>query len=76
SLHGTCNYLLSIGGAFDSLHSVSQYCFLYIALSGRNFMSHSVCVKILSPSIVGLNTGLLMTLFVGVDRLFSVLIPT
>ncbi|KAH7702198.1 hypothetical protein AAVH_30654, partial [Aphelenchoides avenae] len=76
SLHGTCNYLLAIGGVFDTIHQTAHIPFLYSVVSGRNFIDLPTCVEVLTVPFTGLNVGLLMTLFVGCDRLFSVLLPT
>ncbi|KAH7700410.1 Protein SRSX-34 c [Aphelenchoides avenae] len=75
SLHGACNYLLAIGGLCDSMHQMSHFIFLYIIATGTNFISYPLCTKLQVVPLAGLNYGLLMTLFIGLDRLVGVLFP-
>ncbi|KAH7699451.1 Protein SRSX-25 a, partial [Aphelenchoides avenae] len=75
SLHGACNYLLAIGGLCDSVHQALHFIFLYITATGTNFIPYSLCTKLQAIPLAGLNYGLLMTLFVGLDRLLSVFFP-
>ena len=73
--HGTCGLMLCLGSLGDSVHQLSHFFFWYTYIRSNLFVDLRTCVIVNSVPIIGLNMGIFMTLFVAVDRLFSVLFP-
>ncbi|KAI6190869.1 G-PROTEIN-RECEP-F1-2 domain-containing protein [Aphelenchoides bicaudatus] len=76
TLHGSCNFFLSLCCLGDILHQSAHWPYAYLTLSGQNFMSYKHCLWFQTIPMIGLNLSICMTLFVGFDRLISVLFPT
>lgn len=50
--------------------------YAFLTVTGLNFMRFDYCLYFQTIPIAGLNLSILATLFVGIDRLISVLFPT
>uniref|UniRef100_A0A914P849 G-protein coupled receptors family 1 profile domain-containing protein n=1 Tax=Panagrolaimus davidi TaxID=227884 RepID=A0A914P849_9BILA len=75
SLHGTCNYLLAISAAADSIHGTSQFIQAFIFFTGINFIPLRLCVYLQTFALSGLNFGIILILLIGIDRVYSVMLP-
>ncbi|KAL3074561.1 hypothetical protein niasHT_034898 [Heterodera trifolii] len=71
-LHGTTFVLLALTSAFELVHLCGQYLFLYVALSGQNFIEYQLAVQICAPSVFAVELISPIMLFIGIDRLISV----
>ncbi|KAL3068783.1 hypothetical protein niasHS_017349 [Heterodera schachtii] len=76
SLHGTANVLLALCSFFELLHQHGHLLFLYVALSGHNFIPLSLAIKICSISLFAVSGISLIMAFTGFDRLLCVIMPT
>ncbi|KAL3076081.1 hypothetical protein niasHT_034145 [Heterodera trifolii] len=76
SLHGTANVLLALCSFFELLHQHGHFLFLYVALSGHNFIPLSLAIKICAISLFAVSGISLIMAFTGVDRLLCVIMPT
>uniref|UniRef100_A0A183CPA8 7TM_GPCR_Srx domain-containing protein n=1 Tax=Globodera pallida TaxID=36090 RepID=A0A183CPA8_GLOPA len=76
TLHGTANFLIALCSFFELLHQQGHWLFLYTALSGQNFLTLTLAIRICTVSLFG--TGGISTsmAFTGLDRLLCVLFPT
>ncbi|KAL3116247.1 hypothetical protein niasHT_004418 [Heterodera trifolii] len=75
SLHGTANVLLALCSFFELLHQHGHLLFLYVALSGQNFIPLSLAIKICSISLFAVSGISLIMAFTGLDRLLCVIMP-
>ncbi|CAD5234922.1 unnamed protein product [Bursaphelenchus xylophilus] len=75
-LQGSCNILLVMTVIADSIHMTSHWYYFYIVtISADNFIPYSECLKFnLIPQFF-LISGVVFTLFVGLDRLYAVTFP-
>ncbi|KAL3109406.1 hypothetical protein niasHT_015251 [Heterodera trifolii] len=71
-LHGTTFVLLALTSAFELVHLCGEYLFLYVALSGQNFIDYQLAVQICAPSVFAVELISPTMLFIGIDRLISV----
>uniref|UniRef100_A0A914ICE6 Uncharacterized protein n=1 Tax=Globodera rostochiensis TaxID=31243 RepID=A0A914ICE6_GLORO len=76
TLHGTANVLLALCSFFELLHQQGHLLFLYVALSGQNFISLSMAIRWCTVSLFALGGITLSMTFTGLDRLLCVLFPT
>uniref|UniRef100_A0A914IG16 G-protein coupled receptors family 1 profile domain-containing protein n=1 Tax=Globodera rostochiensis TaxID=31243 RepID=A0A914IG16_GLORO len=76
TLHGTANVLLALCSFFELLHQHGHLLFLYVALSGQNFISLSMAIRWCTVSLFALGGITLSMTFTGLDRLLCVLFPT
>ncbi|KAI1725194.1 serpentine type 7TM GPCR chemoreceptor srsx domain-containing protein [Ditylenchus destructor] len=76
SLHGSCNILLGIASIADSLNLLSTFIFAGFVFSGRNFVPLPTCFYFYAVPIFGTMVGVETVFIIGLDRLFSVLLPT
>jgi hypothetical protein len=60
----------------DILHQSAHWPYAYSTVIGQNFMRFDSCFYMQIIPIIGLNVSIFATLFVGIDRLVSVLFPT
>uniref|UniRef100_A0A914H4Q5 G_PROTEIN_RECEP_F1_2 domain-containing protein n=1 Tax=Globodera rostochiensis TaxID=31243 RepID=A0A914H4Q5_GLORO len=75
NLHGTANYLLALNAMFELMHQYVYFTFLYLSLTGQNFIDYKLAVKIGIFSIVGYNGVFPSMLCTGIDRLICVTLP-
>ncbi|KAE9548930.1 hypothetical protein FO519_007857 [Halicephalobus sp. NKZ332] len=75
NLKGSCNWLIAFASIADSVHVTAHIFFAYTIYSGRNFVNLDLCLHVMTISLVGLCTGNVFILLIGVDRLISVLFP-
>uniref|UniRef100_A0A7E4W5I2 G_PROTEIN_RECEP_F1_2 domain-containing protein n=1 Tax=Panagrellus redivivus TaxID=6233 RepID=A0A7E4W5I2_PANRE len=76
SLHGSCNYLLAINAASDSVHGLAQFVQAVIFFSGTNFIPLLHCVYYQTIPLIGLNFGIVLIALIGIDRVISILLPS
>lgn len=75
-LQGSCNIFLCTACFADMMHQSSHWIYLYTTLiSGENFITLRLCFLLQIVPLFFITISVLMTLFVGVDRLYSVLLP-
>jgi hypothetical protein len=74
-LHGTANFNLAMGSFFEILHQIGHLLFLYITMSGQNFLPYPLAVHICSIALFGLGSVALSITFTAMDRLLYVLFP-
>uniref|UniRef100_A0A183BJ94 G_PROTEIN_RECEP_F1_2 domain-containing protein n=1 Tax=Globodera pallida TaxID=36090 RepID=A0A183BJ94_GLOPA len=75
TLHGSANFLLALSSLFEMGHQAGHLVFLWLALSGQNFISYALCFRLMAFSVCclgGIYTGMFCT---GVDRILCVLTP-
>ncbi|KAI6234947.1 G-PROTEIN-RECEP-F1-2 domain-containing protein [Aphelenchoides fujianensis] len=75
ALHGTCNLFLALSCLGDIMHQSAHWAFAYVTVSGINFIPYRHCLYADTIPQVGCTLTICMTFFVGLDRLFSVLLP-
>ncbi|KAL3104417.1 hypothetical protein niasHS_000155 [Heterodera schachtii] len=75
SLRGSANFLLALICLCELVHQIGHTFFLVVVISGTNFVSLLTADLFLTPTIFGLNCGLMAMLCSAVDRLFSVISP-
>ncbi|KAL3096647.1 hypothetical protein niasHS_004376 [Heterodera schachtii] len=76
SLHGTSFILLALLSAFESVHLSGHYLFIFVALSGQNFIDYALAAKICAPSFFATQYTSLIMLSIGIDRLICIISPT
>ncbi|KAL3105281.1 hypothetical protein niasHT_029740 [Heterodera trifolii] len=75
SLRGTANFLLALTCFFEILHQHGHFLFLYVAISGRNFIEFHLALKICIVSLFGM-AGIAPSLtFTAIDRLICIVFP-
>lgn len=75
SLHGPCNYLLALSAFTDSVHGLAQLVQAVIFYTGINFIPLRICIFLQTIPLTGLNFGIILILLIGIDRVFSVMLP-
>ncbi|KAL3098853.1 hypothetical protein niasHT_024608 [Heterodera trifolii] len=75
SLRGSANFLMALICLCELVHQIGHTFFLVVVISGINFVSLLTADLILTPSIFGLNCGLMAMLCASGDRLFAVISP-
>ncbi|KAI6238109.1 G-PROTEIN-RECEP-F1-2 domain-containing protein [Aphelenchoides fujianensis] len=76
TLRGSCNYFLCLACLGDLLHQSAHFVFLYVTLSGVNFIPYRTCLYWNTIPQAGIAFSYLGTFFVGIDRLIGVGFPT
>ncbi|KAI6184896.1 CRE-SRSX-29 protein [Aphelenchoides bicaudatus] len=76
SLHGSCNYFLCLGCLGDIFHQTAHWIYLYVSITGINFIPFSTCLYFNTIPQTGVTLSILGTFYVGIDRLIGVLFPT
>ncbi|KAI6221457.1 G protein-coupled receptor [Aphelenchoides fujianensis] len=76
SLQGSCNIFISIACFADILHQSSHWVYLFVVLTGRNFIPLTSCLYLNTLPQIGVTLSISMTFLVGIDRLVSILAPT
>uniref|UniRef100_A0A914LJP2 G-protein coupled receptors family 1 profile domain-containing protein n=1 Tax=Meloidogyne incognita TaxID=6306 RepID=A0A914LJP2_MELIC len=74
-LRGSANYLLALTAFFEILHQSAHFLFLFITVSGVNFINYSTALKFQLHSIFGLTAAQTSMASIAADRLLSVLFP-
>nr|CAD2203733.1 unnamed protein product [Meloidogyne enterolobii] len=74
-LRGSANYLLALTAFFEILHQSAHFLFLFITVSGINFINYSTALKFQLHSIFGLTAAQTSMASIAADRLLSVLFP-
>uniref|UniRef100_A0A914H667 G_PROTEIN_RECEP_F1_2 domain-containing protein n=1 Tax=Globodera rostochiensis TaxID=31243 RepID=A0A914H667_GLORO len=75
NINGTANYLLALNAMFELMHQYVYFTFLYLSLTGQNFIDYKLAVKIGMLSIFGYSGVFPAMLCTGIDRLFCVIFP-
>jgi hypothetical protein len=75
NLRGSTNYLLALTAFFEILHQSAHFLFLFITLSGINFIPYSVALRFQLHSIFGVTAAQTVMASTAADRLLSVLMP-
>lgn len=77
ALRSSCNYLLCMSVFGDLLHQSAHWPYIATTLfSGVNFISYSKCLYFQTIPQIGVSLSIIMTLFVGIDRLIAIHMPT
>ncbi|KAI6190797.1 G-PROTEIN-RECEP-F1-2 domain-containing protein [Aphelenchoides bicaudatus] len=76
ALSGSCNYLLCMSVFGDILHQSAHWPYLIVTVSGLNFIPYQTCLYAQSIPQLGISFSIIMCLFVGIDRLIGVSMPT
>jgi hypothetical protein len=66
---------LAVGAVCDFTYHVSFFITFAISLSGINFIRLELCYWVQAVSVFGVFSSVWVVLFVGLDRLLSVLFP-
>jgi hypothetical protein len=66
---------LALTAFFEILHQSAHFLFLFIALSGINFISYSTAIHFQIHSIFGVTAAQTVMMSTAADRLLSVLKP-
>uniref|UniRef100_A0A914LLK2 G-protein coupled receptors family 1 profile domain-containing protein n=1 Tax=Meloidogyne incognita TaxID=6306 RepID=A0A914LLK2_MELIC len=74
-LRGSANYLLALTAFFEILHQSAHFLFLFISVSGINFINYSTALLFQLHSIFGLTAAQTSMASIAADRLLSVLFP-
>jgi hypothetical protein len=74
-LKETANYLLALCSFFELLHQHGHLLFLYMAISGQNFLPYGLAVRICAVSLFGLGGIPTSMAFTGLDRLLAIVFP-
>ncbi|KAI3416478.1 hypothetical protein GPALN_006018 [Globodera pallida] len=48
TLHGSANFLLALSSLFEMGHQAGHLVFLWLALSGQNFISYALCFRLMA----------------------------
>uniref|UniRef100_A0A914H7R8 G-protein coupled receptors family 1 profile domain-containing protein n=1 Tax=Globodera rostochiensis TaxID=31243 RepID=A0A914H7R8_GLORO len=75
TLHGSANFLLALTSLFEMGHEAGHLLFLWLALSGQNFIPYGLCVRIMALSLFCIGGIFASMLCTGVDRILCVLQP-
>lgn len=76
SLHGACNVLIALSALSNAVYEVSFLITFGVVASGKNVIPFMQCVYLqLLPAFCKYFT-LCLLVFIGLDRLKSVLLPT
>ncbi|KAL3098880.1 hypothetical protein niasHT_024635 [Heterodera trifolii] len=75
SLRGSANFLMALICLCELFHQIGHTFFLFVVISGINFVSLLTADLIMAPTIFALNCGLMAMLCSAVDRLLSVISP-
>ncbi|CAD5235579.1 unnamed protein product [Bursaphelenchus xylophilus] len=76
NLHGSYNFLLCMVCLGDMMHLSTHWLYLGNMASGHNFIPYRFCFYADAFFQVGATLSILMTFFVGIDRLIGVWLPT
>ncbi|KAH7715132.1 hypothetical protein AAVH_17510, partial [Aphelenchoides avenae] len=76
SLHGTCNILIALNACSTSLFQVSFLVTFGVVADGTNLVLFMRCVYAQLAPAFGQYFSLCLLVFIGLDRLKSVLLPT
>ncbi|CAD5235257.1 unnamed protein product [Bursaphelenchus xylophilus] len=76
NLHGSYNILMCMGCIGDMMHQSCHWVYSVNMFSGNNFIPYNLCFYTQAFFQTGGTLSVLMTFFVGVDRLISVTLPT
>uniref|UniRef100_A0A914NDY0 G-protein coupled receptors family 1 profile domain-containing protein n=1 Tax=Meloidogyne incognita TaxID=6306 RepID=A0A914NDY0_MELIC len=74
-LRGPTNYLLALTAFFEILHQSVHFLFLFLAVSGINFINYSTALIFQLHSIFGLTAAQTAMCSTALDRLLAVLSP-
>uniref|UniRef100_A0A914M2F2 G-protein coupled receptors family 1 profile domain-containing protein n=1 Tax=Meloidogyne incognita TaxID=6306 RepID=A0A914M2F2_MELIC len=74
-LRGPTNYLLALTAFFEILHQSVHFLFLFVAVSGINFINYSTALIFQLHSIFGLTAAQTAMCSTAFDRLLAVLFP-
>uniref|UniRef100_A0A914H449 G_PROTEIN_RECEP_F1_2 domain-containing protein n=1 Tax=Globodera rostochiensis TaxID=31243 RepID=A0A914H449_GLORO len=75
TLHGSANFLLALSSLFEMGHQAGHLVFLWLALSGQNFISYAMCFRLMAFSVFCLGGMYVIMFCTGVDRFLCVLTP-
>ena len=75
SLRGTSNQLLAYTALFEMLHQTAPLTFLFVAVTGTNFIPFQLSVCLQLHSMFGVCAGQMAMLLTALDRLASISAP-
>jgi hypothetical protein len=74
-LRGSTNYLLALTAFFENFHQSSHFLFLFVTVSGINFINYSTAICFQLHSVFGVTAAQIVMCSTAADRLLSVLFP-
>lgn len=75
-LQNNCNILIAERAIFEIIFQSGHWILAVIIFGRINFIPFNSCFKIMSYSVFGMCAGAFMPLVIGLDRLFSIFLPT
>ncbi|KAL3104400.1 hypothetical protein niasHS_000138 [Heterodera schachtii] len=75
SLRGSANFLMALICLCELVHQIGHTFFLFVVISGTNFVSLLTADLIMTQMIFALNCGLMAMFCAAFDRLFAVALP-
>ncbi|KAL3098882.1 hypothetical protein niasHT_024637 [Heterodera trifolii] len=75
SLRGSANFLMALICLCELVHQIGHTFFLFVVISGTNFVSLLTADLIMAPMIFASNCGLMAIFSAAFDRLFAVALP-
>ncbi|CAD5227360.1 unnamed protein product [Bursaphelenchus xylophilus] len=75
-LQGSCNCFMAFGCFADIIHMSAHWVYVYTTVvTGENFIPYDQCLFYQAIPFIFVTVSIIMTLFVGIDRLVSVTFP-
>uniref|UniRef100_A0A914EIB5 G-protein coupled receptors family 1 profile domain-containing protein n=1 Tax=Acrobeloides nanus TaxID=290746 RepID=A0A914EIB5_9BILA len=75
SLRTPCHIFIASNAFCDMLSQIGLYIPVFLTLSGINYMELQICWFMEVIPYCGVNAAVILTLSIGLDRLYSVLMP-
>jgi hypothetical protein len=75
ALHSQCHILIALTAYCDMSTMIGLYLPVFLTLSGINYMGLQTCWFIEVIPYFGMNAAVILTLSIGIDRLYSVVAP-
>ncbi|CAD5223960.1 unnamed protein product [Bursaphelenchus okinawaensis] len=75
SLRSACNIIVACGALSDVFHQGSHFIFAYYYVTGNAFQNLQWCYYLNILPLFNMNYGSILTLSIGVDRLFCITAP-
>ncbi|CAD5221283.1 unnamed protein product [Bursaphelenchus okinawaensis] len=74
-LQGSCNFFIAYGCFADICHTSAHWVFVYTTITGNTFIPYDECLWYQTIPQIFVTVSVIMTLLVGIERLFAVLFP-
>lgn len=75
ALDGTTNWLIAFLSGAEILHQSAHVIYLYVVVSGVDFVLFLPCTKLLMHTVFGINLAVMLMSAVALDRVICVLSP-